>query len=275
MLAAISARNRGRMEETIKLADEAVTMTTDPLMTNRALNAKGMSTLFQGDPAEAADIWLEMDSVLGGCRGMLFGAMCAAYMGQIERAEEILDECWDYLESGVPVEVEANGHMVAGEVARIAGSPWARESHAKGAAVAREDKVWYSFGVAQVSYVSILAAEGETKAAAEGYIELIERWVRSATWPQIWTTLRNVAELLDSREDETRLGIWAAAHKDRLAPALDDETTAHEAELRDEARRNLGAARADHVEDAARRSGRATVTEQALAALRRLAGDSA
>ena len=55
--------------------------------------------------------------------------------------------------------------------------------------------------LATVGFVSVHAASGDSQAALRGYGELIEYWERIGAWTQQWTTLRNLADLLDQLED--------------------------------------------------------------------------
>ena len=71
-------------------------------------------------------------------------------------------------------------------------------------------------GVAAVGLVSVQAAAGETEAALRGYGELIDYWERTGGWTQQWTTLRNLADLLD-RLDDHDTGITPARRRRRGA----------------------------------------------------------
>jgi len=63
-----------------------------------------------------------------------------------------------------------------------------------------------------VGLVTAHAFAGEVEQALSGYAELIEYWERTGAWLQQWTTLRNLAELLERLEDrETATVLRAAA----------------------------------------------------------------
>ena len=49
--------------------------------------------------------------------------------------------------------------------------------------------------------MSVQAASGDIRAALGGYGELIDYWERTGAWTQQWTTLRNLADLLDQLDD--------------------------------------------------------------------------
>ena len=74
--------------------------------------------------------------------------------------------------------------------------------------------------VAAVGLVSVQAAAGEVPTALNGYRELIDHWERTGGWIQQWTTLRNLADLLDLLEDRS-----AAAFLRGAADANDSANT--------------------------------------------------
>jgi hypothetical protein len=55
--------------------------------------------------------------------------------------------------------------------------------------------------VAAVRLVSVQAASGEVDAALRGYEELVDYRERTGAWTQQWTTVRNLADLLDLLDD--------------------------------------------------------------------------
>ena len=55
--------------------------------------------------------------------------------------------------------------------------------------------------IAAVGLVSVQAASGDIDAALRGHADLIDYWERTGAWTQQWTTLRNLADLLDQLED--------------------------------------------------------------------------
>ena len=55
------------------------------------------------------------------------------------------------------------------------------------------------------------AAGGQTETALRGYWELIDYWERTGGWTQQWTTLRNVADLLDRLDDHDTASLLRAA----------------------------------------------------------------
>ncbi|MGI9645707.1 MAG: winged helix-turn-helix domain-containing protein [Ilumatobacteraceae bacterium] len=267
MLDAIASRNRGDLEHAEATLIGVLDADIDTWTRARALHALAMVRLFRGELDEAADLWLELDALTGMLRGTMFAAMCAAFGGDVAAAREYFDRCHSVLDEPVPIEIVVNYHFVAGEIARVAGDPSARASLERSVGLAKESDLYFSHGVAHVTLMSILVEQGETVAAAEGFVELIERWLRSNTWPQAWTTLRNAAELLSGVDDRTCLLIWAAAHHDEQAPALDHDAAEHERELRDAAVERVGDGEAQQIEEFAGRMPRPEAAEQTMASL--------
>lgn len=272
-IAAAAARNRGQHEEAVGLATEVIELDADDWAVGRALHALAMASLFLGELDTAAARWLEMDDRLHTHRGKSYAAMCEAYQGRIERAWQLLDEVGSALGERTTVQVQVAYYFISGEVAKIASDPSARDLLERAIALGAEHECWFTAGVAQVSLVSLLVDDGDVAAAAKSYLELIERWLRTATWPQLWTTLRNVADIPGEFDDETRMAILAAADHDPQAPVLDDEATAMQEELIEECRDRLGDERADAVASAARRPPRAEIAQRAVVQLRSLIDD--
>ncbi|MDX2379707.1 MAG: winged helix-turn-helix domain-containing protein, partial [Acidimicrobiia bacterium] len=269
-VAAAGARNRGELDEASRLAREVIDLAADDWPVGRAEHALAMASLFAGDPASAAEHWLAMDERIGTMRGHCYAALCAGYQGNIDRAWELLGVVGATLGAATPVQVEIAYYFISGEVAKIARDPAARELLERAVALATEHETWFTAGVTQVTLVSLLVEDGDVVAAAESYIELIDRWLRTGTWPQLWTTLRNVADIPGEFDDETRLTILLAAEHDAQAPVVaDHHAAALQDELIDECRDRLGE-RADAVASSARHIPRGEVAQRAIVSLRSL-----
>ena len=55
------------------------------------------------------------------------------------------------------------------------------------------------------------AAAGDFQAALRGCRELVDYWERTGAWTQQWTTLRNLADLLDRLDDHDAASLLRAA----------------------------------------------------------------
>lgn len=76
-----------------------------------------------------------------------------------------------------------------------------------------------------------MAARGDEDGAAATYHGLIEHWLRTGSWTQLWTTLRHIAELLADRAAETALLVLRAADDGDSTSALAPEAAATYARL--------------------------------------------
>jgi hypothetical protein len=84
----------------------------------------------------------------------------------------------------------------------------------------------FTRGVAQVTLATARAAGGDVAGAADLYHQLVEHWLKTGSWTQQWTTLRNAAALLEPYSPATALTIVVAAELDPFSPAL--SAAAHE-----------------------------------------------
>jgi len=100
---------------------------------------------------------------------------------------------------------------------------------------------------------------------------LIDRWRATATWPQLWTTLRLVAELLaDHGQAEVAALVLAAAERDPAAPDLTGDDRARHDALLARLHDRLGAAAADGIAAGAAALDRVAVLERATRTLAEL-----
>ena len=267
LLEAQGARNRGDIERSRTAAEAAGDAASDPWVIGRARHTQAMATMFSGDPMGAAELWLESDDHLGGCRGRLFAAMACGFAGQLELATRHLAACTIEADSAVPIDLHTNVHLVRGEIARIADTGDAREEFERAVDVAREHGLLYSLGMAQTPLVALADADGDVEAAAAGYRDLIEIFLRSGTWTHLWTVLRNAARLLETHDPATAMLVHLAADRDPGAPALDDAARAEADDTVAAAARQLGDEEMARVERRAQIVGRTDVVRAAVATL--------
>lgn len=270
LLEASAARNRGDIGRAREAGAAAAQLTDDRWVRGRANHTAAMAALFSGEPALAGELWLRSDEDIGGCRGRLFAAMAAAFGGDLDLAAARLAGCEIEPGSRVPSDLFTNVHLVRGEVARVADTGTAKAEFEQAVQVAREEGLLFSLGIAQVPLVAILQDEGDVAAAAAGYQELVELFLRAGTWTQVWITLRNAAQLLRDVDPGTALLICAVSARDPSAPALDDAAQAEVDELRAMARDLLGDEEVDRIERRATLASRVEVVREAGASLRAL-----
>ena len=113
-------------------------------------------------------------------------------------------------------------HYAAGEIEKAAGN-WAeaQRHYEECIRLSEQSGATFLHGVAAVGLATAQASAGELDKALVGYAELIGRFERTGAWVQQWTTLRNLADLLDRLHDQktaTALRAAAEAAADASAP---------------------------------------------------------
>jgi tetratricopeptide (TPR) repeat protein len=110
---------------------------------------------------------------------------------------------------------------VAGEIEAIAGRPELAERHyVRAVDLGRTSGATFLVGVATVGLLTVRAAAGHVDDALRGYREVIDYFARTGNWTHLWTTLRNLADLLRTLgDDEPAALLVAAAEHAPDAPA--------------------------------------------------------
>jgi hypothetical protein len=147
-------------------------------------------------------------------------AVATAYSGDVNRARVLAAEARELAAGGGSPTCIAWAAYATGEVEYVAGSGQHGEWLERAVELADTVGSDFTLGVAQVTLASSLAASGDLAGAAVTYHRLIDHWLRSGSWTQQWTTLRNAAVLLEAHAPEVALGIVVAADSDPFSPAL-------------------------------------------------------
>jgi hypothetical protein len=127
--------------------------------------------------------------------------------------------------------------------------------------------VW---GIASTVLARVLVRHRPPAEARRSLPPLLERWRRTATWPQLWTTLRLVAEHLAATDDpHTALVVFEASELDAAAPRLSEADARVHRALRARIRAEVGPATVSGIATGAATIDRSAVVERAQAALRR------
>lgn len=228
---------QGRFEESRRWFERVVDVAADPSLVERldALGGLGLALCYAGD-AEAAAVTIAQHRALADVADSdtyrAFGTYMTAehrlLVGDVEGATAALSD--------------------ASELAWSVGARF----------------VW---GIASTVLASILVRHGPPEEARRHLPTLIERWRRSATWPQLWTTLRLVAESIRaSGHADVALLVLTAADCDPAAPTLVGDDLARIEELRAALHDELGPA-ATGIAAAAAVIDRSAVLDRAIAAL--------
>jgi tetratricopeptide (TPR) repeat protein len=145
-------------------------------------------------------------------------ALAAAYRGDPERARTLHAPG---RAAATSPSMRAWASYVDGEIDNCAGDDGRAERHYLSAIeLARSSGASFLVGVATVGLLSVRARSGRTDDALRGYREVTDYFARTGNWTHLWTTLRNLADLLRRLGDsETAAVINAAADRAPDAPA--------------------------------------------------------
>lgn len=142
------------------------------------------------------------------------------------------------------------------------------------ATAAREaDRVGAEFpaGLATTALVAALTRLGRGTEARDLVGPLLDRWLRLATWPQLWTTVRILAELFAQHDrPEHAALLLAAADRAPTAPAVTGEDVERYARLTARVRSRVGPRALTRVDALAAMLPRAQVVDRARAAVAEL-----
>jgi hypothetical protein len=175
-------------------------------------------------------------------------AIPLAYAGEIARARAIAAEAQRRaVATGWPTAI-AWAAYVSGEVEATAGEPSARAWMERAVATADAVGSTFTHGVASVTLCSLLAREGDVAGAMAGYRDLITHWLRSGSWTQLWTTVRNALMLLCDDDPALCLLSFDIADDDPRASQLQPGALRDQRALRARIRAQLGAARVAELE---------------------------
>jgi predicted ATPase/DNA-binding SARP family transcriptional activator len=244
----------------------------------RAAHARGVLRLYQGRPREAEALFaavaghpaasaVDRLDVLGG-----LGLACC-YDGRPGDAAVVAAEHRALADTLGSHTYRAFAEYVAGEVQLARGDTSGAAQLLRTAA----DRAWavgasFVWGIAATVLAAVLVRHGDAAEARSHLLILLTRWRRTATWPQLWTTLRLAAELLATqRVDDVALLVLAAADLDAAAPELVGDDLQRCLVLRADLRTRLGDGAAAGITAGAATLRRVAVVERAMASLDQLA----
>jgi predicted ATPase/DNA-binding SARP family transcriptional activator len=147
-------------------------------------------------------------------------ALATAYAGDLDRARTLNER--GPAGAASPT-MRSWGAYVAGEIESLAGrSELAEQEYVRAIGLARASGATFLVGVATVGLLSVRAATGRVGEALTGYRDVIEYFARNGNWTHLWTTLRNLADLLRRLgDDEPAAVLDAAADRAPDAAAVD------------------------------------------------------
>jgi predicted ATPase/DNA-binding SARP family transcriptional activator len=242
-LAAASAWSRGELDRAERLARTGIEVAGDW----HCDAALALVALTRGDPTgairhgtNAAARAPQPDQSLG------VAALAAAYAGDLDHATELSERLSTLATSPT---IEACHSYVAAEIDALAGRLQQAEArYQRAITLAGESGATFITGIASVGLQTLRADAGRIADALDGYEDLIDYWHHTGSWIQQWTTLRNLARLLDSLGDtDTACFLNAVADQASNAPRTGQGPGWHDVHRDNAARIRAQAAATDRV----------------------------
>lgn len=241
---------------------------------HRALHALGVVQLYQGRFQESRARFQQIvaddtAAIVDRLDALAGQALAACYLGDPDDAETLASQ-HRALATAIGSDtylaftdyVDAEIHVARDDTAR------AVEALTRSTERAWDTGAAFVWGIASTVLAALLVRHRPPIEARQHLPVLLERWRRTATWPQLWTTLRLTAEFLaDNAQPEVALLILEAAQHDPAAPSLVGADLASYQSLRSTLEARLGEAAVAGVTAGARAIDRAVILDRAIDAL--------
>lgn len=270
--AAMALADRGDLERARALATRAHELADTPRETYLALLSEGVASVYAGDLAASERCWHEIAAIPG--LPTAYRAEAATSLAFLDcqrhdieaaqrhaaRAIELADA------SGAPA-VQAFALYASGEVALRRDQADGLEILREAATRARNAGAAHVAQVARLAALSALVRLDHRRQAVGLALPLLEDERRTGAWPQLWTTVRILAELFASDRPEDAVFLLSAADTAPSAPPLAGADLHRYGELSDELTERLGATVAARIALLARGIPRAQVLDRTVAML--------
>lgn len=152
---------------------------------------------------------------------MVVAALATAYAGDLPGARELNRVMRATARSP---SAQSWAHYVAGEIDSLDGHVDDAEQHYRRAIeLAQRSGATFLVGVAAVGLQSVQVTAGRIGEALAGYRRVVDYFAATGNWTHLWTTLRNLADLLDRLGDPASARVLRAA-ADRAPDAPADAT---------------------------------------------------
>ncbi|MFF0944852.1 BTAD domain-containing putative transcriptional regulator [Kocuria sp. CPCC 205300] len=267
--AGLAAAERGEPVRARRLGVRALREASTPPERYLALAALGIAAMYAGDREEAARCWQAVltiphlpDAYVVDAHAVLALAYAAA--GAVREAEEHAAAARRAAERSGAASRVAFALYASGEVLLPADPEAAADVLREAARIADGVRAEQVSAVAKVALLSALTRTGRAAEALGLALTLLELQRRGGHWPQLWTTLRILAEIFAAagRLEAAEL-VLAAAETSDSAPGLVGDDVERYRRLRATVREGLGADRAHRIATVARLLPRTEVLDRA------------
>ncbi|MEX5302632.1 AfsR/SARP family transcriptional regulator [Kocuria sabuli] len=267
--AGLAAAERGEPARARRLGARALRGASTPRERFLALAALGIAAMYAGDREEAARCWQAVlavprlpDAYASDAHAVL--ALACAAAGAAREAEEHAAAARRAAERSGAGSRVAFALYASGEVLLPTDPGVAADVLREAARIADGVRAEQVSAVAKVALLSVLTRTGRAAEALGLALTLLELQRRGGHWPQLWTTLRILAELFAAagRPEAAEL-VLAAAETSESAPGLVGDDVERYRRLRATVREGLGADRAHRIATVARLLPRTEVLDRA------------
>lgn len=270
---AYAAIERGELDLGEQLATEALQHASEPVESYLAMLARGVATVYRGQQ-ERSQAWfkpvLTLDGLPPAYRAETHAtlALLAGYGGDLPAAREHAAQARAGAEAAGADNTRAFAGYATGETLLLedaeAAIPVLRE------AVAHADRsgAAHVAAVARIALLSALTRLGRHAEALDLAAPLLHDELRTGSWPQLWTTVRILAELLVPLDRcETAALLLAAAQAAPAAPTIRGDDVERYRALDARIAQHLGPNLVDRITALARTLPRTRVVDRALTAV--------
>jgi predicted ATPase/DNA-binding SARP family transcriptional activator len=273
----LAACDTGELAEAERLGTQALQRAASPAGRFLAMLCLGITTLYRGDHGRSVSWWGQIAADTSfppahRAEGHASLALLACYAGDLDAAREHAARARIAAEAAGAGGYQAFATYAAGEVALLE-SPQAGVQLLR-AAAAEADSAGATqvVPVARIALAAALTRLGRHEEALTLFPPLLRQTLREGNWPQLWTALRILAELLVSLDrHQTAAVLLAAAREATSAPAVSGEDVQRYRQLEEQISQKTGTYALDQITTLARALPRAHVVDRALAALDSLA----
>ncbi len=251
--AAVAAVERGELDRAERLGRNAWETATTPEERFLACVARGVTAVYTGDWATATQRWRQILATDGLPAAYIADAhsvlaLLSAETGRPGEAEEHAAAARRAAErSGAPSRV-AFALYASGEALLVTDPAIAADVLRQATRLAEDASAAQVAAVTQVALLSALTRTGRTREATELSLTLLELQQRRGHWPQLWNTMRILAELFiaTGRLDTAEL-ILTAAEASESAPGPAGGDVERHRLLRRKIREGLGVERTTRI----------------------------
>jgi predicted ATPase len=275
----LAACDTGQLAEAERLGTQALRRAAGPAERFLAMLCLGIATLYRGDHDRSQSWWRQIAADASfppahRAEGHASLALLACYHADLQAATEHAARARIAAEAAGASGYQAFATYAAGEVALLQNPQTGIELLCAAAAQASRTGATQVVPVARIALASALTRHGRHREALAVFRPLLQQARRDGNWPQLWTALRILAELLVSLDHhQTAAVLLAAAGESASAPAITGQDVERYHRLGELITDKTGHDVLDRITTLARALPRAQVADRALAAINDLTGE--